>query len=705
MIYNKIKLLLIFLLLISFSITVNAATLECPDFNDDLEVDLFDLVYVASRIINGTGHGADLSADINDDLAIDISDLIVVASNFKTCEPVVTQTYQCSDGEDNDSDGLTDFGSDPGCASETDNDETDETGTVVVAQVNECNNDLDDDGDGLTDFDDNGGSAGVDLGCFGPNGQETNTNYGWTLFEPGPNTEIYYVSDTDGDDLECTGLSPTPYDPVGNPTNCPKKTIVKGREALRGTTQNWDLTLPHWLLLKRGDTFETPTIYKPANGVSASEIMLISSYGNSTERPVIKTGNEVGIRLISDSTRNIAVVGLEFYAHTRDPSNPNFSTAGQKGIGQYGTGDNLLFEDNYFHFYANNSFEKNPAQPPMTNLTFRRNIIANNYESGGSSQGIFANTVDGILLEENLLVHNGWNDDAGKPANQFNHNTYFSSVNDITIRNNMFLQASSIGNKFRSDVTGASENITIENNLYAEGSVGISIGGNTNERFRFKNVTITDNVLTDIGRTNPEGRNFGWGIDLQDHDTALVSNNYIIHQIWGNSFAINMGGDSQKDSVVENNLVYDFYTGTSERGLFRIAADPDWINATIRNNNLQNTTGSSVIRFLGDFTKTTFSGNNYFSIADPSAWFLIQDVGSSYSDWLTASGETDSTTNETIFTDPTRNIDLYHGSLGKTATLEAFITEAKKQSKFNWKEEYTADAVNTWIRAGFTPAQ
>lgn len=46
-----------------------------------------------------------------------------------TPTPTSPPTFACSDGIDNDSDGLTDYPSDPGCDSENDNDEFNETGT------------------------------------------------------------------------------------------------------------------------------------------------------------------------------------------------------------------------------------------------------------------------------------------------------------------------------------------------------------------------------------------------------------------------------------------------------------------------------------------------------------------------------------------------------------------------------------------------
>lgn len=56
-------------------------------------------------------------------------------------------TYICSDGIDNDGDGLTDYPADPGCISAVDNSEQN-----TLPQTYICSNGIDDDGDGLTDY-------------------------------------------------------------------------------------------------------------------------------------------------------------------------------------------------------------------------------------------------------------------------------------------------------------------------------------------------------------------------------------------------------------------------------------------------------------------------------------------------------------------------------------------------------------------------
>ena len=70
-------------------------------------------------------------------------------------------------------------------------------------------------------------------------------------------------------------------------------------------------------------------------------------------------------------------------------------------------------------------------------------------------------------------------------------------------------------------------------------------------------------------------------------------------------------------------------------------------------------------------------------------------------EWLAATGETQATAAQVQFVDPERTIETYMQSLGEPASYEAFIEQAAAQSKLNWRDEYSAAAVNTYIRAGF----
>jgi hypothetical protein len=53
------------------------------------------------------------------------------------------------------------------------------------------------------------------------------------------------------------------------------------------------------------------------------------------------------------------------------------------------------------------------------------------------------------------------------------------------------------------------------------------------------------------------------------------------------------------------------------------------------------------------------------------------------------------------FVDPERDLITYHESIGGTPSIEAFLGGARRQRKGHWCYEYTAEAVNEYVREGF----
>jgi hypothetical protein len=95
----------------------------------------------------------------------------------------------------------------------------------------------------------------------------------------------------------------------------------------------------------------------------------------------------------------------------------------------------------------------------------------------------------------------------------------------------------------------------------------------------------------------------------------------------------------------------------------------------------------------------SFSGNRYFSTN--SAPFEYADAHHDFSAWTSHAGETGSFLTQVAFPHPERDISTYMSSLDGTPSLDGFLTQARLQSKWNWRDEYSAQAVNEYIRAGF----
>src|SRR5690606_1309445 len=117
-------------------------------------------------------------------------------------------------------------------------------------------------------------------------------------------------------------------------------------------------------------------------------------------------------------------------------------------------------------------------------------------------------------------------------ATYHNHNTYFANTKNTTFTGNSFHRGSSMGTKWSANNGEASaSDIDIVNNLYHDNEIGISMGGNVKEPpFRFKNINITENIITSTGKSNTTNRNVAWNVEIEDWDEGVFSNNLIIHQ-------------------------------------------------------------------------------------------------------------------------------------------------------------------------------
>ena len=539
---------------------------------------------------------------------------------------------------------------------------------------------------------------------------------GWSILTPAPDSRVIYVSASVGDDASGTIYTPSSIAVGANPMQ-PTGPIQAFQTVTQAVTLLRD-GFPDWMLLKRGDEWIHTNFFHVASGRGPSERSVIAYYGSAYARPMIKTGTSTGIRIWS-RRQFVALIGVHFYAHGRDPNSPAFlgfdAVTTASGFTCYSTVDGLpnrgiLIEDCIFEFYSNNGIQGTGPH----DIIVRRCQFLNNYSTTSHSQGMFTHSAS-ILLEENLFDHNGWfkqqvdtgNDKAEGQATYFNHNTYFANTSNTIFRGNIFSRASSAGSKFTANSPGTADvitarNILIQNNLYAEGEVGISAGGNTDLEtdFRWENIEIVHNVLTGIGRGRPTNRTLGWGIQANDWDRGRISDNYFMH--YGDPIVQNIYGISYnehgRDVEISGNT---FYGLDASKFALRIKGDTLKQNIRIFDNAIQLAETQMQVIDADHLVAGTFSNNVYFTGRTSNEWFRAQGNNVNAVDWATLVSDADSRVNEVAYLDPNRTIETYMATLGHPPSLEAFIQEAKKQSRFNWRPAFTAAAVNRYIRAGF----
>jgi hypothetical protein len=283
----------------------------------------------------------------------------------------------------------------------------------------------------------------------------------------------------------------------------------------------------------------------------------------------------------------------------------------------------------------------------------------------------------------------------------FNHNTYFAEARETVFRNNLFLRASSIGSKFTSN-TGSGTNainawdLLIDNNLYIEGEVGISLGGNDDQNNgpRWRNVHVTNNVMMHIGRTQPTQRTLGWGLDVQDWDGGLVSGN--VFTAWGDSTSTTTRHPRGRRQQRRATPATSFTTSPAVSWSSSSTARPE-------------------THFTGNDIGPAYAGQDVlharqqcrlreqliYSARNAAQWFSVNDAYASLAQYQSAAGDTTSVAGQRSYADPARTIETYLASKGYATDMDSFAALLCSQSKFNWIPDLKASAINDYIRAGF----
>lgn len=398
--------------------------------------------------------------------------------------------------------------------------------------------------------------AGFILLTFYSNGQGIGEydQHGWTFLEPSADSRVVYVSSSSGNDSN-DGLS----------ASTAKETIAAGDELIRDG-------FPDHLLLKRGDVFENASLGRWKNGRSKSEPMVASYYGETGDRPLLII-TEPFIQLAAQPRSHVAVVGLEFYKSNSDPDSPDFDNSGcSTGIAVFpGTAgaENWLVEDCKFRYCwlaAQGNVENGSGF--LRNVYVRRNMITRSWAHNSTSdhlgriQGLFANDIENLYIEENFFDHCGWNDqieDAN--ANQFNHDIYIQRTcfGDIILKGNILMRGSAHGVQLRSGGT-ARHNVMINN------AIGMNIGYTSPPEYNTQPTLVADNVVTDGRPQIPNDTEFPqtgaiWGFWKQLIDDVTVEDNIVANMLdnrGGNMYPFKDFEDDNANALGDGNIAWNW---------------------------------------------------------------------------------------------------------------------------------------------------
>lgn len=519
--------------------------------------------------------------------------------------------------------------------------------------------------DGGTTGDGSGTTGGTDGGSTNePPAAET----GWTTLTPSADSQVFYVAENGNDSND--GLSPSR----------PLRTVAEGVRRLR-------TGYPDWLLLRRGDTFsEVLSADWRKSGRSESEKMVISAYGEGP-RPVLLTGTAKAFVVIrADRRAHVAITSLEF--------RPGVQYANY-AISMVSPGvQDFLFEDLLVSNYTHGIALHGDTTGDMRDISIRRSLFL---DQGGTThaQGIFADKVDGLLIEQCIVDRCGWAPAQGRDATAtiFAHNVYIQrTVKNLVFRDNFTSRASSHGIQAR--LGGI-----VERNVLWSNPIGIMFG---NEGARSDEPAVqgrvNDNLIIEGIHQNTDNKR-GWGIQIQHADGVEVMRNIVANSRvaaedgYGLMLFSNRDADN-RNLTIANNVIDDYGRN------IRLDED-DTISTTIRDNIFSKTTGSRPL-IQHDEAMTLpgliYRGNRYMHRVQNDAF----DLAGSRVDLNEWQADFDPTGGPLLddYVDGDATLSDYARSVG-FASEDAFIAAMRSQRKGNWDERLQSAAIRAYFRDAF----
>jgi len=278
-----------------------------------------------------------------------------------------------------------------------------------------------------------------------------------------------------------------------------------------------------------------------------------------------------------------------------------------------------------------------------------------------------------------------------------------ANAKGVLLYGNIFLRPASMGNKWTANSgQNSARNLAMINNLYIDGEIGISIGGNNPGPLRFNNIAISDNVMMNIGRSRPTNRVLAWGIEVKDWDGGEIKNNFFLHQeeeLVTNVYAMEVNSETNSQNInIFENVIYGL-SAPSSAEILRIKGT-EASNINFNDNYIYGMGSSTLIEHNGVKSAHIFSNNFYSRENENGDWFK-DDSSLSFEDWTTTYESNAKTFDISEWPEPSRDIETYTSMLGKGATMDDFINVLYGQSKSNWDPNLTAPYINRWVKQGF----
>lgn len=523
------------------------------------------------------------------------------------------------------------------------------------------------------------------------------TNDGWTDFRHMireqnlyQDARVVFVSNSNGNDStgEIYDVNAITFDsngmfqPVGT---------VNAFKTMSEAYNNMRSGYPDIILLERGSEWGDGATFGPAlkSGRSITERHIIASYG-SGDRPKI-----FNLYLNGRLSRYLIVSGLHGWHDNWFESGRFINITNEASQHQ-------LYEDLRSDKQYNNKIQGGESGF-IENIVIRRCV----FTDYAAWDGIFYTHYEkNLLLEENIFYkpqRERLDTSTGQPYecyDQVSDDTYWchgrslyqssgsldnsNGRNEIFIRRNIFYW---IGRG-----TDHRRGAHVDNNLHVRSGIGFGGGGSSTIDF-VQSANAVNNVFMQSA-----------SIRLTNIDGALIQNNIFTDPVavTGALTVIYAEGGTAvkvaKNQEISHNIIYGFRApGSTGRGIQHRLVDVE--NVSVHNNDIQMVTGSSdLMEAVGlNMSGIRYYDNRYYSTHPANSWFSTGSLNG----WIAHSGETGAQAIQVSYPDPSRTIRSYNVSLGGNADTEEFMNEVIQQSRHNWRPEYTACAVNNYVRDGF----
>jgi hypothetical protein len=314
-------------------------------------------------------------------------------------------------------------------------------------------------------------------------------------------------------------------------------------------------------------------------------------------------------------------VGIDFVAQNHDGANGT-----PYGVSLLAPSQQIRLEDCRVARY----FVNVRIQGDHRDLALRRCVIVDAFTKGnGHAQGIYLEGVQGCVIEECVIDHNGWRQDAaGCDATVFRHNVYVQgNCRDVILRGNIIARASSHGVQLRCGGT-------VEDNLFVQNPIGLLIGTHITQFGGGWRARVSGNVFLD-GRDIEEQLPRGWGVELvRVGAVSLERNVFAWNQSGRDAWAIRLDATRApgiQRVVVHGNVVCDWGGG--------LRVDGERIGALeLTGNIFQDQRPASPLVMHEPGVRLRSQRNIYYSAAPPDQW-MQPGRPASFGDWATLVGD------------------------------------------------------------------